>query len=266
MRVISWNIADRAKAWQTLERLEPSIALLQEALPPPRDVAVDVWSESLDPSWRARVRGLSPHGAAIACFDPTIKARRVDVVDPSDAAPGDITISHPGQFAVAEIIGADATMNLVSLYGIWEKQPGVGIYSEATLHRAISDLTPLLQAKTPLLIAGDLNIFRGYTLDGEKTWLARYDTVFDRFSAYDVEVAGPFREEGPLEGCRCDQPGCRHVRTYRHQYKETSRPDQLDFVLANPGMRERIRSCKVIATPETWAVSDHAPIATEIEA
>jgi endonuclease/exonuclease/phosphatase family metal-dependent hydrolase len=31
-------------------------------------------------------------------------------------------------------------------------------------------------------------------------------------------------------------------------------------------MRERIRSCTVIATDETWAVSDHAPIATEIDA
>ena len=70
-------------------------------------------------------------------------------------------------------------MTFVSLYGIWETQPGVGIYSEATLHRAISDLTPRLQAKAPLLIAGDLNVFRGYTLDGSPGWLARYDTVFE---------------------------------------------------------------------------------------
>ena len=46
--------------------------------------------------------------------------------------------------------------------------------------------------------------------------------------------------------------------------RETSRPDQLDFVLANGAMRERIEACRAVAADATWAVSDHAPIATDI--
>ncbi len=145
---------------------------------------------------------------------------------------------------------------------MWERQNGVGIYSEATLHRALSDLTPLLQSREPLLIAGDLNIFRGYTLDGKKYWLRRYDSVFERREAYGVQrLIGPTWDV-PLVDCRCGSESCTHVRTYRHMRKDDSKLDQLDFVFGNTAARSLNPDCEVVATDATWAVSDHAPVMT----
>ena len=57
--------------------------------------------------------------------------------------------SHPGQFAAAEVTVGQHTFTAVSLYGLWEEMPDFSDrYAEATLHRAISDLTPLLQARS----------------------------------------------------------------------------------------------------------------------
>ena len=39
IRVVSWNIAKKHKPWRELARMDADIALLQEAAPPPEDVA-----------------------------------------------------------------------------------------------------------------------------------------------------------------------------------------------------------------------------------
>lgn len=62
---------------------------------------------------------------------------------------------------------------MVSLYGIWHTMPdSKDIYAEASLHRAPSDLALLFQARATerLVLAGDLNIWRGY---GHKKWEPR---------------------------------------------------------------------------------------------
>ena len=39
IRVVSWNIAKKHRPWRELVRMDADVALLQEAAPPPEDVA-----------------------------------------------------------------------------------------------------------------------------------------------------------------------------------------------------------------------------------
>jgi endonuclease/exonuclease/phosphatase family metal-dependent hydrolase len=177
-----------------------------------------------------------------------------------DAKWDDPTISHPGQFAVGRLLRPDTTsLTVVSLYGIWDSRPEQRryIFPEATLHRAISDLTPLLLTGEAVVIAGDLNILIGYgkELDPES---ARTDTVFERLLTYGVELAGPYRDVGEaLEGCPCNDPAnCRHVST---RPDGTGRPLQLDWVFSN---RPDAVTATALPIDGTW--SDHAPLVIDV--
>lgn len=267
LKIVSWNIAHRSAAWELLSTVGADIVLLQEAIPPPPEVdsAIRVLSPPTG-DWRVNVRGSRPYATAIAISNPALGAEQLPVVAIADAGPEDLASTHPGQFTVARVPWRETTLTLVSLYGIWERQDGVGIYSEATLHHALSDLTPLMQRRDPLLIAGDLNIFYGYALPKEKYWQSRYQTVFDRFAAYGLDLIGPFAV-APLDGCRCGPADdCRHVRTYRHMNRADSSPDQLDFAFANEPVRSSLRSCDVLDRADLWTASDHAPLCIELEA
>src|ERR1035437_9832749 len=172
-------------------------------------------------------------------------------------------ISHPGQWVAVGIGEPERRVWIVSLYGIWDTMPDNGdIFAEATLHRALSDLTWLFQATATkrLVLAGDLNIWRGY---GQKKWEPRYRTVFDRLEAYGLDLAGPHRTLGtPLEGCPCGAgTACSHVRTYRHQHSRNSTPYQNDYVFAR-GVQ--VARCDTLDEERHWEHSDHCPILIEL--
>ncbi len=264
LTVLAWNVAHRAMAWDRVRTLVEEhgvdVALLQEAVPPAGGVTAgehtwpDVDNRSAWHIWDRRDSTGRRWCSAIAWFGDT-------ALEPEErkklweAKWDDAAISHPGQFAVGYVALANGQRAaLVSLYGIWDTQPGGSlISSEATLHRAISDLTPLLQSREPVLIAGDLNIHRGYG-DAFDGWAAKYDTVFDRLAAYGVELVGPFRAEGTvLEGCPCGGGAeCRHVMT---RPDGSGRPRQLDWVFAR-GLGDV--ACEVLPIDDVF--SDHAPI------
>ena len=176
---------------------------------------------------------------------------------------GDLACSHPGQFAVADIrLDGGRRVTVVSLYGIWDRMTDSGdLYAEATLHRAISDLTVVFQARDAanVLVAGDLNIY-SYS-DGTPAG-ERGLTVLSRLSAYGLEICGPFRlaAEPPLAGCPCAKVDCRHVNTYRYQSRPESRPHQLDFFFASASLRERLVTCTADPDPNWAEHSDHRPI------
>jgi hypothetical protein len=116
-----------------------------------------------------------------------------------DAVDGDLACSHPGQFAVADVdLDGGRRLTVVSLYGIWDRMLDSGDnYVEATLHRAISDLTVVLQERSAeyVLVAGDLNI---YSYSDRTMWGDRRLTVLSRFAAYGLEICGPFRRDGKM--------------------------------------------------------------------
>ncbi|CAN5611361.1 hypothetical protein BH24ACT26_BH24ACT26_23320 [soil metagenome] len=285
---MSWNMNQQVQAWTHLgdlaEHHHVSAALLQEAknpkaLPtgwtsnPPasEDRDDDLWRISVPRYYRAEDGELREtrrwyasaviSTAVISTNGPELRPR---VPLPlHQAADGEFACSHPGQFAVSDVcVDGAPVLTLVSLYGIWDTMIDSGDkYAEATLHRALSDLTPLFQERAArlVLVAGDLNL---YSYSDGSIWGNRWMSVWSRFKAYDLEICGPFRPDGEprLDRCPCPDPECRHVNTYLYKSNTTSKPHQLDFFLATPALCKRL--VEVWADPDpTWpSRSDHRPI------
>ncbi|MEL7974347.1 hypothetical protein AAG589_00665 [Isoptericola sp. F-RaC21] len=269
----------RDSAWPRLNALaaeqDVSVALLQEARRPTS--ALDGWQVhppiGEQERWRITVPGR--YRAADGTLKPTRRnfasalASRDGVVVPReptelhDVVDGEFACSHPGQFAVGDVaIDGGPRVTVISLYGIWDRMLDSGtMFPEATLHRAISDLTPVFQerANDYVLVAGDLNL---YSYSDGTVWGRRGMTVFERLAAYGLETCGPFRrdDEPRLARCPCPDPACRHVHTFLYQSKPTNRPHQLDFFLATPALRERLRDCWADPDPHWPLHSDHRPI------
>jgi hypothetical protein len=132
VRVVVWNVANRPAAFDALSSLEPDVALLNEASPPP--VATGVWRaatvgrDAKRRLWSAAV--LSPHPIAeITDARPSWRgsARNVPFV-----------CSRPGSWIAASVeVGAGVTVTAVSLYGLLDE------FSDASVHRSLSEISPL---------------------------------------------------------------------------------------------------------------------------
>ena len=121
--------------------------------------------------------------------------------------------------------GSRPLLRLISLNGILD-QDAEHLFSEATLHRAISDLTLLFQQRQRerILLAGDLNIFWQWdksSIDGD--WAPRFNTVFDRLGAYGMDLIGPHGER-PMDGCPCLSRGRLPPRQDPSDQQPTSEP------------------------------------------
>ena len=137
------------------------------------------------------------------------------------------------------------------------------MYAEATLHRAISDLSPLFEERghTQVILAGDLNVWRNTTTK----WQARFSTVFDRLAACGLRLVGPFRDpdSAPPPNCSCGQgEHCDHVETFRLLWHPNAKPYCNDFVFATSGLTAL--SCAPIFDPRIRdeKISDHWPVLT----
>jgi len=272
MRLLSWNINQRAEAWEALPalaaKLDVRAALLQEARRPvDRDgsplsaLAIGAIVEvhpTIDREWRTETPPdwTRPYRSAIVTFTHDLDIAPIEE-KPLHQAPSDALLptSHPGQFAVAQLASpGEAPVLVVSLYGLWQ-QVRPGNYAVPSLHRAISDLTPLLFNNERVVIAGDLNIWHGY----DKLWAKWFYTVFQRFAAYGLDLAGPFAPNGPapLPDCPCglSETDCRHVATFQRRGKSRW---QNDFVFTK-GVE--VVSCRAENFNDN---SDHAPLVVEI--
>lgn len=267
LSVTSWNMAHRIESWDWLLQMRPDIALLQEAVPPPNAVKQRPGATFYPPTdspneWKTHAGYTRDFAAGVACFNAKLSCIPKRPAPLAQATSTTLVSSHPGSFAVADLYLPDGAMiTVVSLYGVWYRQPGIGSYPEATLHRAISDLAPVFQAPPSggIIVAGDFNMYRGHS----DRWRARYDTVFARLAAYGLELIGPQPPSGrgPLPRCLCGpKPNCRHVQTYRHLSRPGSRPFQLDFMFATKRLKDRLVSCHAFDTPEVWERSNHCPV------
>src|SRR5690606_9589634 len=118
-----------------------------------------------------------------------------------------LTQTHQGAFvAVRADVGGHEVL-AVSLYGILEG-PLLDniIYSVTSVHRSLSDLTPLLGRSRAqgVVLGGDLNV---------TTQLANPDrdahrAVFARIDAFGLANCTSLRapSRGALPGCPCDEP------------------------------------------------------------
>lgn len=267
LRVINWNMAGARPNWEAVGRLArsdvPTVVLLQEAKEHPasfdRDDLTVMSGGSVEAPWAVHAGYARSGGTAIAANNLFASVEKIVPVPLAETTGEHITTSHPGSFTAANLRLHDGTeVTVVSAYAVWETA-GPTWCSEATFHRTISDLTPLLlhPPGAGLVIAGDFNAYYRYG-DAED---ARYMTVFNRLEAYDMTFVGP-QGDAPLARCRCKLgDDCRHVHTYLHHKKPENNALQLDFVYASSHLATHALSCGPVEG-SAFDLSDHLPIVT----
>ena len=184
VKIIAWNIARREEAWRCLLDTDGDIALLQEAIEPPADVARRL---DVDPApWRTVGAGLNrPWRAAVVKLSSRVGVQWFEPKPVENAHRGELAVSRPGTLAAAILTPSTGEPFIVaSMYAPWEKPHSTTgsswIYADGSVHRVISDLSALIgqQAEHRILAAGDLNILHGYGENGSDYWASRYATVF----------------------------------------------------------------------------------------
>ena len=254
IRVVSWNIATRHKPWRQLLQMDADIALVQEAAPPPEDVArlrdaalppaegagpLDIgpreaWdSHSWNSDWW-RVRGwkaLFDRWPMVVKLSDRVEVEWFKQISPTRWIDGDeIAASGIGTITAARVTPKDDSIEpfiAVSMYARWmDPHPSVKTpwnmgYSDGSVHRIISDLSAFIGHENPethrILAAGDLNIAHGYGDGGNPAyWEARYRSVFDRMAAIGMEFMGPQAPDGRQAKTRAtgEPPDSRNVVTF----------------------------------------------------
>jgi endonuclease/exonuclease/phosphatase family metal-dependent hydrolase len=271
VKLIAWNIAQRAAAWRELANSDIDIALLQEATPPPADIAAKVkvddteWETGAGRNWRTAIVQLSDQ----------VQLQPISAMPLAQASAGELGVSRPGTLAAAHVTPqSDEPFIAVSVYGAWERPhsliKGSFIYADASVHRLISDLSVFTtkQQRQNILVAGDLNVLYGHGEYGNPYWAGRYETVFARMAALGLEFVGPQAPHGRQAVPWPDElpSNSKNVPTYyaRGQTPATC-TRQLDFVFASERLARRmcVRALNDLQ-PDRWGPSDHCRIEIEI--
>lgn len=298
IRVVSWNIARMHQPWRQLLEMDVDVALLQEAAPPPEDVVR--LREGILPS--AEVAGpldIGPreawdshswnsnwwHGHWKALFDrwPMVVRlsdkvnvewfRQVGPTGPPE--PNQIAVSGIGTITAARVTPRDGSVEpfiAVSMYASWlAPHPiaeGDWIYSDASAHRIISDLSAFIgyydrPSKHRILAAGDLNM----SFKSSDRFDRRAQTVLDRFHALGMDYLGPQYPQG-----RRADPIPAHlneesldVPTFYHKGSNTPAGAyvQLDHVFASRGFHESV-TAQAVNEVDEWGPSDHCCVLIDI--
>ena len=288
IKVISWNIARRQEPWRKLAQMDADVALLQEAAPPPDEVADkvdigprDAWdSHSWNSDWwRGRWPALYDRWPMVVRLSDRVDVEWFKQVGPVWRYPeeGEIAVSGIGTITAAKITPRDGSMEpffAVSMYGQWVgSHPTVKTswsigYADASVHRIISDLSAFIGHENPrthrILAAGDLNIAHGYGDGGSPPyWEARYQSVFDRMAAIGLEFMGPQAPNGRQAQTRAmrEPTNSRNVVTFYlpGRNPETASNNQLDYVFASRGLHENV-AVRALNGVEEWGPSDHCRV------
>ena len=242
--VVSWNIARRHEPWRQLATMDADVALLQEATPPPPDVAgvVDTgppehwdshgWNSR---RYEGRLDRLSDRWPMVVRLSDRVEVEWFWQVSPiSETEEDEIAVSGIGTIAAARVIPRDAPPFIVaSMYASWLKpHPSTGRrsarFSDGSTHRIISDLSAFIGSTDPgthrILAAGDLNIVYGSTNPGyaRPPETARSPTAWTRSASSCSGLATP-----PAGGPAPRRPASPPIRaTCRRTTTAASRPRQ----------------------------------------
>jgi endonuclease/exonuclease/phosphatase family metal-dependent hydrolase len=242
MRVVSWNLNGNARhkriaeALQYLDTLEPDIALLQEVAPLPEGIS-GLWQPVWSGKWGTAI--VARKGLVLREL-PSIPVTSIDAIPD-----GHLERSHPGAWVAADVETQDlGAITVVSVYGLMRRLRNGVDYATTTVHRTLSDLTPVLdvrRSKGKVVLAGDLNV----SPQIEPPDREAHTATIARLKAF-----------GLIDclGAKHDAP----VQTYRHHNKPGGKPWQLDWMFAAPSLQ--LASCEVVDTPQVHALSDHNPV------
>ena len=294
IRVVSWNINRSPEAWRELSRMaavgQADVALLQETGKCPPDDVVDRGGFEFEDVAQSFDRGL---GAKLDRWPAVVKlSDRVEVewfeqVPATPLAAGqqgtrEMGVSGVGTLAAAKVTLVDGRgaepLIAVSMYAAWlhsrpSPRTGPWIYSDASAHRILSDLSVFTASSDPskdrILAAGDLNMFYGAT--GHKLSLPKRErTVWNRFRALGLRFLGPQWPNASRQACGhpTDVPSdTKNVPTYfsvPHRQSPATAKYQLDYAFASRGFHRSVRVHAMNGIDE-WGPSDHCRLMIEID-
>lgn len=250
IKIVCWNIKNnKRESWEKLRDMEDAdVALLQEAGKPPSGLYPSCILGGQAPwePWKKQDLDGRPRGAAVARLSDRVEVEWFKRVFPFETPKCDeLPVSGIAMIAAAKVRSRDTGQEpfiAVSMCADWlQRHPTTGrskwIYSDASAHRIISDLSTFIGHKDPsrhrILAAGDLNIIYGAT-DGNRLALpARERTVFKRMKALGLKFVGPQYPHG-RRACPSGLPeDTKNVRTFHTG-------DQLDYVFASKGFHESV--------------------------
>ena len=285
--VVCWNIDKRREPWRQLAAMDADVALLQEATPPPPDVAPEVdtgpadhWdSHGWNSRWyEGRFERLYDRWPMVVKLSDRVDVEWFRQISPiSETREDEIAVSGIGTIAAARVIPRDTPpFIVVSMYARWIKpHPSTRSkwragFPDGSAHRIISDLSAFIGSTDPcthrILAAGDLNTIYGATDDNRLALPVRDRTVLDRMDALGLEFLGPRYPAGRRADPAPPElpPDTLNVPTYHtpHQSPATA-SIQLDYVFASRGFHERVDVRAMNAAAE-WGASDHCRLLIEI--
>lgn len=165
----------------------------------------------------------------------------------------------PAAMQVADVmIGRERWATVVGLYGLTvdvnDASVGHGRYS---VPRMLQDLEPLLSSKFAdrLVLAGDLNM-----------WPVDAANAMRRTGLVDL-VEHTSHTRPALAGCSGCTMGaqCGHMWTHRNGNAPGAAVQNIDFIYASTTLVRELRQVTggVHDYPDTWNVSDHAPVVAD---
>ena len=283
--VVCWNIAKKYEPWRELVRMDADVALLQEAFPPeegdgPLDIGPrEAWdSHSWNSEWwRERGwRALYDRWPMVVKLSDRVEVEWFKQISPVwGANPDEIEVSGIGTITAARVTTKDSSTEpfiAVSMYARWlgphPSAIGDWIYSDASAHRIISDLSAFIgyydsPSEHRILAAGDLNMSFNSTNEFDH----RAQTVLDRFQALGLDYLGPQYPAG-----RRAEPIPAHlneesldVPTYYHVPTNTPAGAnvQLDHVFASRGFHESVK-VRALNEVDEWGPSDHCRVLIDV--
>ena len=295
VRMVCWNINRSQNAWKKLhETGDADVALLQEVGKTAARRIADTTGERVTWDWnrssrwpavvrlsrRVAVEVLTP--VALGCGD--ITQDTISVSDSRTLAAARVTPLRDGK-------AAGEPFFVFSMYARWfEPHPHagrtpsrrggrtIGIYSDGSAHRIISDLSAFIGHTNPsshrLLAAGDLNTIYGAADNNRLEKPARAQTIFDRIQALGLEFKGPQwpdadRLADPVpQGLPADT---KNVPTFLTAWERRRMHDrnivsgnQLDYVIASRGFHDTVQ-VQAINDVAGFGPSDHCRIQIDVQ-
>ena len=187
-----------------------------------------------------------------------------------------IGVSGIGTIAAANITPRDQPQYAFlafSMYARWMRaHPTTGktsIYSDGSAHRILSDNSTFIDHANPekqkILAAGDMNMFFGAT--GKDLLVPeREQTVWNRFSALDLEFLGPQLPIGrpaatKKPGVTITTQNVPILHTTQQSPADANR--QLNYAFASRGFHESV-SVRALNETDKWGTSDHCRLMIEV--
>lgn len=277
IKVVCWNIGRRLEPWRELVQMarngDADLALLQEAGSPPGELVDQIdhmdgvfWNRQLYDRWPLVVK-----------LTDRVTVEPYRQVPPTGELGEDlIGVSGIGTIAAARVLphgNEEESFVAVSMYASWlSVHPSTNsswIYSDASAHRIISDLSTFIghsdPAKHRILAAGDLNMFYGST--GWRLSLPdRERTVWDRMQALGLEFLGPQVPHGRKPASDPDDvpSDTKNVPTYYQRGGPEAAVNQLDYAFASRGFHEKV-SVRAMNEIDEWGSSDHCRLLIEVK-